>query len=570
MALASRRKEHGISGAFSLHGKGVVGGRELSVETDLPPSLTPEEPVSANCYCCRRSLTPEQHRACTKCRRIVCSACSKTRIPDPVDASAQRACDACMNEMKREKVTEMRRNSALKKRSSGRLLLNIGNTSPVSCPSPRPRHLAEEAELARMAQEVHGMLQSANFKLTGMSPEEFEDVRILGRGATGAVLLTRHTPTDHLYAVKILQLGLDFEMAVIEQELSALQMLSHRNLVAGLYAYMRHQDVHIVLEYLDRGSLEDVAKTCSAFPDAVLAFITHEIVEGLHFLHTPSPENPAGPLIHRDLKPANILVNSHGEVKIGDFGILTAFKTSAHAFVGTGKYMSPERIRGEKYSTVGDIWSLGISLAELALGRSPLDHVKCINFMGLYAEVSQLTLPPLPEGHSQMTHDFIAACLSHEPFRRPTAAELKAHPWLRSASTQHQFVTWLLTLGPPEMQSPQSDVSNNSDSFQEMIRLMSGLRSGESFQSPSFRIGRPRNTSFQSSSSMRRVAILAGAHSPPKAKRAVRDTESPSKRGLRKVQSFAPGHRRPTFRTPRRSASAGAVEDRLKGPHLKF
>lgn len=81
--------------------------------------------------------------------------------------------------------------------------------------------------------------------------------------------------------------------------------------------------------------------------------------------------------IHRDLKPENILLNQLGEIKLTDFGVSKALDGSfglAGTFVGTARYMSPERVQGGKYSFPSDIWSLGITLYEMATGENPYSN----------------------------------------------------------------------------------------------------------------------------------------------------------------------------------------------------
>lgn len=79
-------------------------------------------------------------------------------------------------------------------------------------------------------------------------------------------------------------------------------------------------------------------------------------------------------VIHRDIKPSNLLINSEGEIKIADFGVSGKIENTTDfrdTWVGTAIYMSPERFSGEKYNFDTDIWSLGLTIVECALGRYP-------------------------------------------------------------------------------------------------------------------------------------------------------------------------------------------------------
>ncbi len=79
-------------------------------------------------------------------------------------------------------------------------------------------------------------------------------------------------------------------------------------------------------------------------------------------------------VVHRDIKPSNLLLNGAGEVKISDFGVsgqLASSVSNCLSWVGTVTYMSPERIKGDSYSFDSDLWSLGLTLLECALGRFP-------------------------------------------------------------------------------------------------------------------------------------------------------------------------------------------------------
>ena len=87
-----------------------------------------------------------------------------------------------------------------------------------------------------------------------------------------------------------------------------------------------------------------------------------------------------------DIKPSNILINSRGDVKLCDFGVSGQLIDSmANSFVGSRSYMSPERLRGSAYTIASDIWSLGLSLLELALGRYPIPPPTLAEFQEIFA-----------------------------------------------------------------------------------------------------------------------------------------------------------------------------------------
>ncbi|EJD76021.1 hypothetical protein LOAG_16946 [Loa loa] len=123
------------------------------------------------------------------------------------------------------------------------------------------------------------------------------------------------------------------------------------------------------MEFMDGGSLDRYKK----LPVSVLVPAVVSIICGLHHLWTYK-------VMHRDIKPSNILVNTHGDVKISDFGVSKQLERSvACSFVGTSAYMAPERIQGGPYRICSDIWSFGLTVCELALGKFPLVMSTCKN-----------------------------------------------------------------------------------------------------------------------------------------------------------------------------------------------
>ncbi|KAI9472188.1 MAG: kinase-like domain-containing protein, partial [Benjaminiella poitrasii] len=200
-----------------------------------------------------------------------------------------------------------------------------------------------------------------------LRPEDFKSIDELGRGNGGTVSKVLHVRTNTVMAKKIVHV--DANMTVRKQIMRELQFMhdcNSKHIVSFYGAFMTGGDISICMEYMDAGSLDQIYKKHGPFPFDVLKKVGYAIVDGLIYLYDEHR------IIHRDLKPSNVLVNSLGQIKLCDFGVSGQLINSvADTFVGTSSYMSPERIMGSPYSVKSDVWSLGITLMELALGRFP-------------------------------------------------------------------------------------------------------------------------------------------------------------------------------------------------------
>lgn len=256
---------------------------------------------------------------------------------------------------------------------------------------------------------------------------KYEDMRVgemIGRGCSSVVLRGVHAPTGTPLALKIINL---FDRSKREQmirEIVTLYDAQCPNLITFYGAFYREGAITIALEYMDGGSLANVLSQVGPIPEKILASMTYQILWGLAYMKHDKR-------VHRDLKPSNLLINSRGEVKVTDFGVSAELQSSiamCGTFVGTFKYMSPERIRNRPYSYMSDIWSLGLVLMECATGYYPFnEHANCI-------EVAQTILdaeiPELPPGFSFQINDFLKQCLHRDPDRRLPAEVLLGSPWL--------------------------------------------------------------------------------------------------------------------------------------------
>jgi len=179
---------------------------------------------------------------------------------------------------------------------------------------------------------------------------------------------------------------------------------------------------------LPYSSLDSISKNFGPVRVDVLGKIAEAVLGGLAYIYD------AHRIMHRDIKPSNILVNSKGNIKLCDFGVSSELEGSvAETFVGTGTYMAPERIQGLAYTVKSDVWSVGLTLMELAIGKFPFnsggDDDESNGPQGILDLLQAIVMedsPKLPKSDAfpQILEDMIAKCLLKDPSQRPTPREL--------------------------------------------------------------------------------------------------------------------------------------------------
>lgn len=183
--------------------------------------------------------------------------------------------------------------------------------------------------------------------------------------------------TGVVMAMKEIRLELDdAKFAAIIMELDILHRCVSPYIIDFYGAFFQEGAVYICIEFMDGGSIDKLYG--DGIPESVLRKITYATTMGLKSLKDEHN------IIHRDVKPTNILMNTRGQIKICDFGVSGNLVASiAKTNIGCQSYMAPERISsggiaqaganpgGGTYSVQSDIWSLGLTIIECALGRYP-------------------------------------------------------------------------------------------------------------------------------------------------------------------------------------------------------
>ncbi|KXL43469.1 MAG: hypothetical protein FE78DRAFT_152252 [Acidomyces sp. 'richmondensis'] len=318
--------------------------------------------------------------------------------------------------------------------------------------------------------------------------EDLELLKDLGAGNGGSVSKVRHTGLNIVMAQKVIHVEAKKEVRRrIVRELQIMHECNSPYIVTFYGAFMNESgDVTMCMEYMDCGSLDAISKNFGPIRVDVLGKIAEAILGGLKYLYL------AHRIMHRDIKPSNVLVNSKGQIKLSDFGVSAELENSvADTFVGTGTYMAPERIQGSPYTVKSDVWSVGLTLMELAIGKFPFsmsndgdgeDDEEAAGPQGILDLLQQIVLEPSPklpksEAFPQILEDFIAKCLMKNPDERPTPQELyDADPFLQAAKrTPVDLAQWAVGmmekhnrkshLAPPLSPATRAALSRGDDNI---------------------------------------------------------------------------------------------------------
>ena len=200
----------------------------------------------------------------------------------------------------------------------------------------------------------------------------YELTHLIARGGMAQVYRAVDLQLDRPVALKVLFPELSVDKTFVERfrrEAQAAANLSHPNIVP-VFDWGEDDGVYfIVMEYVEGRPLSAVLRDPQKLPPNQIAQIGAGVAAALAFAHRHG-------VVHRDVKPGNVLITPDGEVKVTDFGIARAVNTEESltqtgAVMGTAAYFSPEQAEGKSVDARSDIYSLGVVLYEMAVGRPP-------------------------------------------------------------------------------------------------------------------------------------------------------------------------------------------------------
>eukprot|EP00127_Corallochytrium_limacisporum_P005739 Clim_evm118s210 gene=Clim_evmTU118s210 len=256
---------------------------------------------------------------------------------------------------------------------------------------------------------------------------------LIGKGSHGNVYKVRIESNEGdtrqkelVIALKQIDLNINEEtMKNITRELAVLTKSRNPFIVDFYGSYFGEGKLNLCMEYMNGGSLDVLFTLDHPIPENIIQKIAYMLSNALRYMK-------ANNWIHRDIKPSNMLVNRAGVMKLCDFGVSGELERSmADTYVGSKNYMAPERIKPglSGYDIRSDVWSVGISMWEMAEGKYPYPRSDTI-FELLRFIVEEPSPKLSADKYSEDFVSFINDTLEKDPVNRPNLDELIKHPWL--------------------------------------------------------------------------------------------------------------------------------------------
>ncbi|KAJ4910129.1 Protein kinase superfamily protein [Raphanus sativus] len=286
-----------------------------------------------------------------------------------------------------------------------------------------------------------------------VNPKDYKLLEEVGYGASAVVHRAIYLPSQHVVAIKCLDLDrCNTNLDDIRREAQTMSLIDHPNVIKSFCSFAVDHHLWVVMPFMAQGSCLHLMKAAypDGFEESAICCMLKETLKALDYLHRQGH-------IHRDVKAGNILLDNTGEVKLGDFGVSACLFDSGdrqrarNTFVGTPCWMAPEVLQpGSGYNSKADIWSFGITALELAHGHAPFSKYPPM-------KVLLMTIQNAPPGldydrdkkFSKSFKEMVALCLVKDQTKRPTAEKLLKHSFFKNAKPPEICVKKLFVNLPP-------------------------------------------------------------------------------------------------------------------------
>ena len=326
--------------------------------------------------------------------------------------------------------------------------------------------------------EIYIKMQFSKIEKRHFGPNDFQILKLIGKGTFGQVYQVIKKDTRRIYAMKVLS------KKVIIQKKEIAHTIGERNIlvrtamadsafIVGLkFSFQTATDLYLVTDFMSGGELFWHLQKEGRFKEDRAKFYIAELILALKHLHEHD-------IVYRDLKPENILLDANGHIALCDFGLSKANLTqndTTNTFCGTTEYLAPEVLLDEQgYTKMVDFWSLGVLVFEMCCGWSPF-----------YAEDTQQMYKNIAFGKVRFPRDalstegrnFVKGLLNRNPKHRlganRDALELIEHPFFADIDWDALAKKNLVPPFKPKLSS-DSDTSNFDPEFTTALNTSSSL-----------------------------------------------------------------------------------------------
>ncbi|XP_074600937.1 AKT serine/threonine protein kinase [Brevipalpus obovatus] len=304
-----------------------------------------------------------------------------------------------------------------------------------------------------MSGKLHINRNSSASRGRKISLDDFEFIKILGKGTFGKVILCREKSSRALYAMKVLKKEVIVQKDEVTHTLTenkVLKTTKHPFLISLKYSFQTNLRLCFVIEYVNGGELFFHLSKDKVFTEDRTRFYASEILLALDYLHSQG-------IIYRDLKLENLLLDKDGHIKIADFGLCKEdinWGATTKTFCGTPEYLAPEILEDTDYGRAVDWWGLGVVMYEMMCGRLPFyDQDHDILFERILIEDVKF-----PKTLSVESKNLLSGLLDKDPKIRlgggpSDAKDIMAHPFFAGVNWEDIYQKKVVPPFKPEVKS---------------------------------------------------------------------------------------------------------------------
>lgn len=295
-----------------------------------------------------------------------------------------------------------------------------------------------------------------------LSIDDFDLLKVIGKGSFGKVMQVRKKDTGKIYALKSIRKAHIVNKMEVTHTLAEKFVLSRVNspfIVPLKFAFQSSEKLYLVLSFINGGELFYHLQKARKFPLIRAKFYICELLSAIETLHCMN-------IVYRDLKPENILLDYQGHIALCDFGLCKInmkLDQKTNTFCGTPEYLAPELLLNKGYTRVVDFWTLGVLLYEMLTSLPPF-YDEDVTVM--YKKILEDPLI-FPNDMDSVTKDLIGRLLNRDPVQRlgyHGVHEIKNHPFFKDIDWDKLNGKGYIPPYKPEVKNSM-DVSNISTDF---------------------------------------------------------------------------------------------------------